>query len=383
MQRVKPKRKLSQRAAILILIAILMAAGLLVWLVSTLLREKPATVVTAVQMPCPYSDTIRPFGKNLLYYDGLNIHCISSTGSVRWSFQVGPNAGYDCDDETVAAWTGSTIFILDKDGNSSYNDSLGEEIQFARVGKQYVGAVIGNTETPRLVVKDHEGAHMDEEADAYSNLILLDLGFYGPDGQYMWTLALDVFGTAANTIMNTFEVGKMNTGEASLGEPITYSVLYENNKLRVINTRKMLTFDYRGTEDITASVLVYGWRLLDTEVPERGDALLLFAPTSQTENLFDITSLRLLSGSKDKRFTMPANCVGAAVWNKTIYAFSADQLLRAGMNDTRFSAFSLPLEAPVTELIGTLSDGKAIVACGEEVFVVTLPQGFTVSNEGR
>ena len=199
----------------------------------------------------------------------------------------------------------------------------------------------------------------------------------------MWTLALDEFGTAANTIMNTFEVGKMNTGEASLGEPITYSVLYENNKLRVINTRKMLTFDYRGTEDITASVLVYGWRLLDTEVPERGDALLLFAPTSQTENLFDITSLRLLSGTKDKRFTMPANCVGAAVWNKTIYAFSADQMLRAGMNDTRFSAFSLPLEAPVTELIGTLTDGKAIVACGEEVFVVTLPQGFTVSNEGR
>ena len=145
----------------------------------------------------------------------------------------------------------------------------------------------------------------------------------------------------------------------------------------------MLTFDYRGTEDISASVLVYGWRLLDTEVPERGDAMLLFAPTSQTENLFDITSLRLLSGAKDKRFTMPANCVGAAVWNKSIYALSADQLFRAGMNDTRFAAFSLPLENPATELIGTLSDGKAIVACGEEVYVISLPQGFTVTNEGR
>lgn len=382
MQRVKPKRKLSQVAAILILVAVLAVVALVGWLVATLLRDKPSTSVSAIKMPCPYSENIRAFGNNLLYYDGLNIHCISSTGSVRWSFQVGPAAGFDCDDTTVAAWTGSTIFILDQNGNSSFNDSLGEEIQFARVGKQYVGAVIGETDSPRLVVKDHEGGHMDEEADAYDKLIMLDLGFYGPEGQYMWTLALDVFGTAPNTIMNTFEVGKMNTGEASLGEPITYSVLYENNKLRVINTRKMLTFDYRGTEDVTSSVLVYGWRLLDTEVPERGDALLLFAPTDQTESLFDITSLRLLSGSRDKRYTMPANCVGAAVWNKTIYALSGDQLFRAGMNDTRFTAFGLPLDAPATELIGTLKDGKAIVACGEEVYVLTLPQGYTIT-EGR
>ncbi len=379
MQRVR-KNKLSQKAAILILVAVLVLIGLVTWLLIALFSEKPTTTVTAVKMPCVYSDTIKPFGKNILLYDGKSIHCIASTGGTRWSFQVGPNAGYDCNDSTVAAWTGSTLYILDEDGNSSYNDSLGDEIQFARVGKQYVAAVIGDTENPRLVVKDHEGAHMDEETDAYNKLILLDLGFYGPNGQYMWTLALDVFGTAANTIMNTFEVGKMNTGEVSLGEPITYSVLYENNKLRVINTRKMLTFDYRGNEDLTASVLVYGWRLLDTEVPERGDALLLFAPTDQTDQLFDITSLRLLSGSRDKRFTMPANCVGAALWNKTIYALSGDQMFRAGMNDTRFSAFSLPLERPVTDLIGTLSDGKVVVACSEEVYVLTLPQGFTISD---
>jgi hypothetical protein len=50
------------------------------------------------------------------------------------------------------------------------------------------------------------------------------------------------------------------------------------------------------------------------------------------------------------------------------------------MNDARFSAFSLPLESPATELIGTLSDGKAIVACGEEVYVLTLPQGYTITD---
>ena len=372
MQRVKPK--MSRRKAFMVLFLILAGVGLLIWGGISLFSVRLVTDVTASLLPCSYSDTIMPFGSNVLYYDGVSIHCMSETGSVRWSFQIGSDAGYDCNDSVVVAWTGSTIYILDQNGNASYNDNLGETIQFARVGTQYVAAVIGETTNPRLLVKDHLGAHMDEEADAFSTLILLDVGFYGKNGEYMWTLALDVFGTAANTILNTFEVGKMNTGEVSLGEPIAYAVVYENSLLRVINTRKMLTFNDRGTEDTAASVLVYGWRLLDSEVPERGNAMLLFAPTSQTDSIFDIRELRLISGSTDKRYSLPDTCIGAAVWNKTIYALSATTLYRAGINDSRFITYELPMDSQVTRLLGTLNNGHAIVACGDEVYVITLPQ---------
>ena len=374
MQRVKPK--MSRGKAFALLLALIAAAGLLIWGAIRLFTAKPATGVSAAQLPCPYSDTIQPFGKNVLYYDGMSIHCMSDTGAVRWSFQIGADAGYDAGDTVVVAWVGSTIYILDQNGNSSYNDNLGEEVQFARAGSQYVAAVVGETTSPRLLVKDHTGAHMDEEADAYSGLIMLDVGFYGKNGEYMWTLALDVFGTASNTILNTFEVGKMNTGEVSLGEPITYAVVYENSVLRVINTRKMLTFNDRGTEDTSASVLVYGWRYLDSEVPERGDALMLFAPTSQTENMYDLHELRLISGSRDKRYSLPVTCVGATVWNKTVYAFSKDTLYRAGQNDSRFTTYTLPVEGECTQLIGTLTNGKAVIACGDQVYVVTLPQAI-------
>ena len=374
MQRVKPK--MSRGKAFALLLALIAAAGLLIWGAIRLFTAKPATAVSAAQLPCPYSDTIQPFGKNVLYYDGMSIHCMSDTGAVRWSFQIGADAGYDAGDTVVVAWVGSTIYILDQNGNSSYNDNLGEEVQFARAGSQYVAAVVGETTSPRLLVKDHTGAHMDEEADAYSGLIMLDVGFYGKNGEYMWTLALDVFGTASNTILNTFEVGKMNTGEVSLGEPITYAVVYENSVLRVINTRTMLTFNDRGTEDTSASVLVYGWRYLDSEVPERGDALMLFAPTSQTENMYDLHELRLISGSRDKRYSLPDTCVGATVWNKTVYAFSKDTLYRAGQNDSRFTTYTLPVEGECTQLIGTLTNGKAVIACGDQVYVVTLPQAI-------
>lgn len=374
MQRVQTKRKRWQ--SLLILAGLLAGVVGVIVLIVSLFAYRPVTHVTAYRLPCEYNDSIRPFGDSVLYYDGVSIHCMSSTGAVRWSFQLGSNAGFDCTDTVVAAWAGNTIYIIDRSGNSTYNDNLGEQIQFARAGKQYVAAVIGDSTTPRLVVKDHLGAHMDEEADAYKNLLMLDVGFYGQNGEYMWTLALDVFGTAANTVLNTFEVGKMNTGEVSLGSAITYGVLFENSILRVINTRKMLSFNYRGTEDVAASILVYGWRLIDADVPDKGNAQMLFAPTAQTDSDFDIRELRLISGEIDRRFSLPDTCIGAAVWDRNVYAVSASTLYRAAMGDNRFTNYELPLAKPATRYIGALSNGHILVACDAEVYVCTLPQAL-------
>ena len=140
-------------------------------------------------------------------------------------------------------------------GNPTYNESLAAEIQFARVGSRYVAVIIGEDTAPELLVKDLTGAQVDEESDAFQTLLMLDCGFYGDDGQYLWTLAMDVFGTKANTILNTFQVGKMNTGEVSLGDSITYKVLFENNKLRVFNTRQLYTYDYKLVQDTNATML--------------------------------------------------------------------------------------------------------------------------------
>lgn len=356
-----------------ILAVALSVVAVVVILTVSLLNRAPATKVKAYRLPCDYSENIKPFGQYVLFYDGVSIHCMSATGTVRWSFQIGGNAGFSAGENAIAAWTGSTIYVIDKNGNSSYNDNLGETIQFARVGKQYVAAVVGSDTNPTLLVKDHYGAHMDMEADAYQYLMLLDVGFYGKNGEYMWTLALDIYGTASNTVLNTFEVGKMNTGSVSLGEPITYAVLFENSVLHVINTRKMLAFDYRGKENTTASVLVYGWKLMAYEIQARGDALILFAPTSQTDSVFDIRELRLIMGSSDRQYSLPDTCIGATVWNKNIYAVSADTLYRAAVADNRFAAYELPMDAKATRFIGTLTGGNVLVACGNDVYVLTLP----------
>ena len=81
-------------------------------------------------------------------------------------------------------------------------------------------------------------------------------------------------------------------------------------------------------------------------------ACLLYTSTSQSDSIYDIRELRLISGSTvDKRYSLPASCIGATVWNRTIYALSATQLLRAGLNDSRFTTFDLPLASQATQLV--------------------------------
>ncbi len=191
------------------------------------------------KLPCYSNQNVTPFRDGLVYYDGASIHHLSSAGTIRWSFPAGSDVKFTVGPTHMAIWSGTQLFLVDKDGNATYNESMEARVQFVRVGDRYVAVVVGDDTEPKLIVKDLNGAQVDAEAEAYNGLMILDTGFYGEQGEYLWTLALDVFGTAPNTILNTFQVGKMNTGEVSLGEALTYKVIYENAKLRVFTTQQV------------------------------------------------------------------------------------------------------------------------------------------------
>ena len=332
--------------------------------------------ITSSVLPCYASQNVTPFGNSILYYDGANIHCLSSTGTIRWSFPAGDGVSFSVGPSHVAIWRGEQLFIVDSNGNSTYNEALGGTVQFARVGSRYAAAVVGEDTESTLYVKDLYGAQVDMETEAFSGKMIMDAGFYGDQGDYLWTLSLDMFGTAANTIMNTFQVGKMNTGEVSLGSRMIYKVLYENGRLRVFSTQQMMTFDYKCVQDTNASRVVYGWKVIGSEVPERGSARILMAPTTQTSSSQTITELRMLEGDQDRRYTLPGECVGAAVHNGTVYAFSSDYLYRAVPGSQRFTGYRMPLPegSRVTAFYGITKDGYAIVAVGDTVYSVSLPQ---------
>ena len=334
------------------------------------------TEIGASRLTCFASQDVTPFGDSVLYYDGASIHCLSDVGAIRWSFPVGSGASFSCSDTHLVIWQGTQMYIVDKNGRPSYNEALDAEIQFARVGSKYAAVIIGPDTQPELLMKDLEGAQVDEESEAFQGMLLMDVGFYGEQDQYLWTLAMDVYGTALNSVLNTFQVGKMNMGQASLGTKLAYRVLYENNKLRAFTTQQLYSYNYKAVQDTNDTMLVYGWKLIDSYIPERGSANLLLAPTSQTNNSQVITELRLLAGETDRRFTLPSTCVGAMSRAGSVYAFSDKYIYRANVGEQRFFAYAVPLPEgeQVTAYIGKLSSGRVLLASGETVYSVSLPQ---------
>ena len=355
---------------------ILIAAVVAVLLGYRFLRGGTVRESAAVRLPCYANQNVTPFGDGVLYYDGANLHCLSSAGTIRWSFPAGTGASFYAGPKHVAIWNGMQIYLVDRNGNATYNENMEGQVQFVRVGDRYCAVTVGEDTEPKLIVKDLQGAQVDVEQEAFSGLMILDTGFYGDQGEYLWTLSMDVFGTAANTILNTFQVGKMNTGEVSLGSALTYKVIYENARLRVFTTQQCYSYDYKCVQDTNATMLVYGWKLIDYEIPERGAAKMLMARTSQTSSAQAITELRVLEGGNDKRYTLPMPCVGACIWKGNIYAFSGEYLYRADVNSQRFfiSGIPVPEGSSVTGFFGITEDGRALLASGDSVFAMNLPR---------
>lgn len=334
------------------------------------------TALGASLLPCYAHQDVTPFGDSVVYYDGASLHCVSTSGGVRWSYPVGTGAAFSVSDTHLIAWQGNELFILDRNGRPSYNENLEGDIQFARIADQYAAVVIGDDVKPRLLVKDMQGAQKDVEDEAFDGMLILDVGFYGPGDQYMWVLSMDVYGPSVSTVMNLFQVGKMNAGIVSLGTDLVYKVLYDNSQLRVFTTQQMYAYDYKGVQDVNNTVLVYGWQLIDYDVPDRGDARMLLTTTLQSNTIYSINQLRLVTGSADRNFSLPTSCVGAAIQGSNLYAFSPEYLYYTNVDNRHFYAYGVPLPdgRQISTYVGMTTSGHAVVTSGDSVYCIALPR---------
>ena len=369
---VKRKRRKQVRNW-LILIAVVLAIIGAVNLVGYLTRT---STVTALSLPCYAHQDITVFQDGVLYYDGASIHFVNAGGGIEWSYPVGDGASFSVSEDHIVIWAGTQLFIVDAKGKPSYNESMEAPIQFARIGKKYAAVVTGDDLKATLTVKDLQGTQVDSETEAFDGMLILDCGFYGSNNEYMWSLSYDVYNPAISSIMHTYQVDAMNTGEVNLGEHLAYKVIYADNLLNVFTTQQMYIYDYKGAQNVNDTMLVYGWKYLDHAVPDRGATQFLLAPTAQTSSVQSITELRVFTSTLDRRYTLPSACVGAAIEAGRIYAISEQYLYAGNVSSQRFYAhdMNLPDERLATSFVGLTNNGYAIVISNNEVFSVSLPK---------
>ena len=320
------------------------------------------------------SQNVSPFGDSVIFYDGTTLHCVAATGGNEWSYQIGTNADYDATEKRIVAWSGNDLYILNSRGRLIYNNKMSDAIQFASAGDEYVAVFVGDSDNGVVSVINSSGQIVDNIP--VSNQTLLDIGFFmstttssAQPTELMWMLGLNTTGTVISTELQTYQPGKLSTGKSSLGEHIAYSIYDENGNLNIVTTRQILHYSYRALEG-SSPTLIYGYTVED--VQQSGKTLYqLLVPAQEQSEGTSINNVRLMYGSVDRVLHLPGTCIAAKLGTKSVYGFSANAVYACRFGETTFRAYAMPIN--VTAVLGMMTDNRAVVASGSEIYVVELP----------
>lgn len=354
-------------AAALLISALMMAASLLLakWFIS--LGGSPAG--SATLLPCSSSQTIEPLGDGVIYSDGTHLHALNSSGRQKWNYMVGAGFSFDANEDGVAAWTGSSIALLDSEsGAPLFSGVMDEPVISASMGPSYAAVLIGSDEqNSTLIIMEHGGREIDEIT--LPNLTVLQYGFFN-NGNMLWIMSLDTEGTVPMSQLTTYRPGRMQSGNITDSDQVLYQVMFQSPNVYTIGTTYMKVYDYTGVEDTTRRMLVYGWYLMDTDGAGDG-ALMAFAPMAQVGGEVSVSDVRMVCGSVDRTVRMPFPCFALTVRNNRVYGFSEQYVMSYGLSDSKASVTQLPVLCD--GMLGITGNNQAVLVSGDSVYLVTLP----------
>ena len=370
----KKKKGLPQRLKMVF--SLLALAAIIALVVSyALTGSGRETVGRVTRIGATLSQNVMPFGDSVIFYDGTTLHCVAATGGNEWSYQIGTNADYDATQERIVAWSGNDLYILNSRGRLIYNNKMSDTIQFASAGSEYVAVFVGDPDNGVVSVINTSGQIVDNVT--ISNQTLLDIGFFkavtsssAQETELMWVLGLDTTGTVISTELQTFQPGKLSTGKSSLGEHVAYMIYDVNGALEVVNTRQIMHYNYRVLEESNPT-LIYGYTV--EEVKRNNNVTYqLLIPAQETNEGISISNVRLMYGNVDRVLHLPSACIAAKLGTHSVYGFGQNAVYSCEFGQTTFTAHALPIN--VTAVLGMISDNRAVVASGSEIYVVELPR---------
>ena len=354
-------------ASALLITALIVMASVIAARVVTAIGEGNASGATL--LPCSSSQKIEPLGKGVVYSDGTHLHALNSDGRQRWNYLVGAGFNFDAEGAGVAAWTGSSLALLNgTSGEPLFSGVMDEPIISATMGETYAAVLIGeDNQASTMIIMEHGGRKIDEIS--LPNLTVLEYGFFN-NGNMLWIMSLDTEGTVPMSQLTTYRPGRMQSGKIIDSDQVLYQAAFESPNVYTIGTIYSKVYDYTGVEDVTRRRLIYGWYLMDSG--GTGDqALMAFAPMAQVGSEVKVSDVRLMSGGTDRTIRMPFPCHALAVRNGKVYGFSDQYVMNCGIGDKKASVMQLPVWCD--GMLGITEDNSAIIVSDQSVYLVTLP----------
>lgn len=353
--------------AALIITALITFTGIL--LAKGLVSAGGGAAGEATLLPCSAWQGVKPLGEGVIYSDGTHLHALNSSGRQKWNYMVGAGFSFEAGPDGVAAWTGSTIALLDgASGAPLFSGVMNEPVISAVMGSSYAAVLVGeNEQNSTLLIMEHGGREIDKIS--LPNLTVLQYGFFN-NGNMLWIMSLDTEGTVPMSQLTTYRPGRMQSGKITDSDQVLYQVMFESPNVYTVGTTHMKVYDYTGVEDITRRMLVYGWYLMDTGGSGSRE-LMAFVPMAQVGAEVKVSDVRMISGDVDRTVRMPFPCHALAVRGGRVYGFSDQYVMSYGLNDTKASVMQLPVYCD--GMLGITDENQAVLVSGESVYLVTLP----------
>ena len=345
----------------------LIGAVILIYLLSGIFRDQRRPRQIAAARP---EYNIQPFGKDVLVYDGMILSCFDANGTNRWKYTLGMDAAYRATKTMIAAWSGHQVHVLDRNGDALFNDRMSGPVRFAQVGESLIAACVGDETDSVVTVLNHGGILQD--SISFPDLYVFDIGFFSQKEKLLWVLSLDLNGNAPMTSISTHEPGRLLMGRQELNNQLVYSVYPQDNLLMLVDTSQIRAYDYKCMLQVTVPpVLVYGWQLSDVRAVGK-NTYSLFQYMPQSNDSLYFSELKVVSNQNAQSLRLLSPCFASALGDKGVYCFSNSTIFFAPFGSVTFS--STVLSYQISNFICMLDGGRAVLASGNDVFILKLPE---------
>lgn len=359
-------KRLSWIAAIAVSACLCLAA----WLVSGLIANagNDAMLTDVVLLPCSSSQKVKVWEDGAIYSDGTSLHALDGSGRQKWTYPVGTGLDFAVSEKTIAAWSGTTLALLDsKSGASLLTTTMSDTILSACAGPTYAAVLIGEEHNATLAVLDLNGRQVD--TIDLSSLTVLDFDFFS-DGTMLWVMALNTEGSQTMSTVTTYRPGRVQSGSITDTEQLVYHVNFTASNVQTVGTTWLKYYDYTGLELSEQRRLLYGWTMLASD--ESGSApMLVFAPENEVSTSATISDLRIISGSSDRIVRMPFPCYAITARASTLYGFSGRYAMVYRASGKQAVTYTMPFET--TSYLGLTKDNAALLVSGDSIYLVSLP----------
>ena len=303
-----------------------------------------------------------------VYYDGGSISVVGADAGVKWSYLIGKNADFDATDFGVAAWSGSSLTLIDyASGATTFSGNMDADVLSARVGERYTAVLLGPEHDSTIVLMEKGGRRVNSITLTHQTVI--QYGFFSR-GTLMWVMSLDSSGTVPSCTINTYRPGKERVGMIHDNEQLMYGVVFQSSYFCCAGDTFLKVYDYTGNEDKSRRRLVYGWYMAALD-DAQDDPIMAFVPNDQYDSDAGMRDVRMIRANLDQQVRMPYGCQSLMAVNNRVYGFSTEgYVMVAEQGKPTVEAYRLPLN--IDKIYGVTGGNVAVLGNGGTVYLLNM-----------